>query len=198
LEKEKARVNTLDTIAARRSIRRFKDTPLPDGALQAILTAATQAPSAKNRQPWRFVVIQGDQRAEMVRIMRQGIEAMVAQGQDTGSALGSARIMEQAPVTIFVLNPEGLHPWLTRSVEQMFTDVMNIQSIGAAIQNMLLASLDLGLGSLWIGDIYYAYEALRDWLGTESELIAAVAFGYADESPPARPRRSADQVTRWM
>jgi F420 biosynthesis protein FbiB-like protein len=191
-------VNTLDVIAARRSIRRFKDTPIPDDALQAILTAATQAPSGKNRQPWRFVVVQGDQRVEMVRIMRQGIAEMKAQGHDTGSALGSAHIMEQAPVTVFVLNPEGLHPWLTRSIEQMFIDLINIQSIGAAIQNMLLAALDLGLGSLWIGDIHYAYEELRDWLGTESQLIAAVSFGYPDESPPARPRRSADQVTRWM
>lgn len=191
-------MNTLDVIAARRSIRRFKDTPLPDDLLQTILTAATQAPSAKNRQPWRFVVVQGDERAEMVRIMRHGIEAMVDQGHDTGSALGSARIMEQAPVTVFVLNPEGLHPWLTRSIEQMFIDVINVQSIGAAIQNMLLAASDLGLGSLWIGDIFYAYEALREWLGTESQLIAAVSFGYPDESPPARPRRAADQVTRWM
>jgi hypothetical protein len=48
-------LNTLEAIATRRSIRRFKDTPIRDDALQAILTAATQAPSAKNRQPCQFV-----------------------------------------------------------------------------------------------------------------------------------------------
>lgn len=190
--------NTLDVIAARRSIRRFMDTSIPDEVLRTILTAATQAPSGKNRQPWRFVVVQGDQRAEMVRVMRQGIARLKDEGHDIGSSMGSAHIMEQAPVTVFVLNPGGLHPWLTRSIDQMFTDLINIQSIGAAIQNMLLAALDLGLGSLWIGDILYAYEELRNWLGTDGQLIAAVSFGYPKESPPARPRRSVDEVARWL
>jgi len=191
-------VNTLDAIAARRSIRKFKDTPIPDETLRAILTAATQAPSAKNRQPWRFVVVQGEKRAEMVRVMREGIARAKARGDDLGSAEGSARIMEQAPVTVFILNPEGMRPWLAHSIEQMFMDLTNIQSIGAAIQNMLLAAQDLGLGSLWIGDVLYAYEELCDWLGEEGALIAAVSLGYPDEAPAARPRKPFDEVVRWM
>jgi F420 biosynthesis protein FbiB-like protein len=191
-------VNTLDAIAARRSIRRFKDDPVPEEALQAILTAATQAPSAKNRQPWRFHVVRGERRADMVRVMREGIARMKAQGVNVGSAVGSAQVMEMAPVTVFVFNPEGMHPWLTRSMEQMFVDVVNVQSVGAAIQNMLLAALDLGLGSLWICDVFYAYEELCDWLGEGGQMIAAVCLGYADESPAARPRRTAAEVTRWV
>ena len=66
-------MNTLDAIAARRSIRKFKDTPIPDDILQKILTAAIQAPSASNRQPWRFIIVKGDKRMEMLRIMRAGI-----------------------------------------------------------------------------------------------------------------------------
>jgi nitroreductase len=191
-------VNTLDAIAGRRSIRRFKDKPIPDEALQTILTAATQAPSSKNRQPWRFVVVRGDKRAEMVRVMREGIAKEKARGEDPGSSEGSADIMEQAPVTIFIFDPGSLPPWLTRSIEQMFTDVVNIQAIGAAIQNMLLAAQDLGLGSLWICDVFYAYEDLRNWLGEEGQMIAAVSLGYADESPGARPRKPVSEVTRWV
>jgi F420 biosynthesis protein FbiB-like protein len=191
-------VNTLDAIAARRSIRRYKDTPIPDEALQAILTAATQAPSAKNRQPWRFVVVMGDSRAEMVQVMRQGIAKAKAEGEDPGSSEWSADLMEQAPVTVFVFNPDGLHPWLTRSIDQMFRDVLNIQSIGAAIQNMLLAALDLGIGSVWICDVYYAYEELRNWLGESGQMIAAVSLGYPDESPEARSRKPLSQVARWV
>ncbi len=191
-------MNTLDAIAARRSIRKFKDAPIPDDALRAILTAAMQAPSAKNRQPWRLVVVQGEKRAEMVRVMREGIARARARGDDLGSAEGSARIMEQAPATIFILNPEGMRPWLAHSIDQMFMDLTNIQSIGAAIQNMLLAAQDLGLGSLWIGDVLYAYEELCDWLGEQGALIAAVSFGYADESPAARPRRPFGEVVRWI
>jgi nitroreductase len=191
-------MNTLDAIAARRSIRKFKETPIPDDMLRAILTAATQAPSAKNRQPWRFVVVRGKKRAEMVHVMREGMAKAKARGDDLGSAEGSARIMEQAPATVFIFNPEGMRPWLAHSIDQMFMDLTNLQSIGAAIQNMLLAAQDLGLGSLWIGDVLYAYEELCNWLGEQGALIAAVSFGYADESPAARPRKPFDEVVRWL
>ncbi len=190
-------MNTLDAIAARRSIRKFKDEPIPDEALQAILTAAIQAPSAKNRQPWRFVVVQGDRRAKMVRVMRDGLTRLKAQGEDIGSGEGTARVMEQAPVTIFIFNPEGIHPWLAHSIDQMFTDLVNLQSIGAAIQNMVLAAQDLGIGSLWICDVLYAYNELGQWLGEQSEMIAAVSLGYPDESPAARPRKPVSEVTRF-
>jgi nitroreductase len=195
--KENAKVNTLDTIAARRSIRRFKDSPLPEGVIQAILTAGTQAPSGKNRQPWRFVVVEGDRRSDMVRVMREGIAKLKAQGEDPGGSEWTAHVMEQAPVTVFVFNPNGVHPWLKRSTEQRFMDVVNVQSIGAAIQNMLLAAQDLGIGSLWICDVFYAYEELCSWLGEESQMIAAVSLGYPDESPDARLRKPVSEVTRW-
>jgi nitroreductase len=134
----------------------------------------------------------------MVQIMRQGIAQMKAQGQDTGSSEGSARVMAQAPVTVFVFRPSGLHPWLPRSIEQTFMDVVDVQSIGAAIQNMLLAAQDQGLGSLWICDVFYAYEELRTWLGEEGQMIAAVSFGYPAESPVARPRKPASELIRWI
>ena len=190
-------VNTLDAIAARRSIRKFKDDPIPDEALQAILTAAIQAPSSKNRQPWRFVVVQSDKRAEMVRVMRNGLTKLKAQGEDIGSGEWTARVMEQSPVTIFVFNSEGIHAWLAHSIDQMFTDLVNLQAIGAAIQNMLLAAQDLGIGSLWICDVLYAYDELGQWLGEQSEMIAAVSLGYPDESPAARPRKPVSEVTRF-
>jgi nitroreductase len=74
--------------------------------------------------------------------------------------------------------------------------VLDIQSIGAAIQNMLLAAEDQGLGSLWICDVFIAYEELCKWLDEKGELIAAVSFGYADESPAARLRKPKSEVVR--
>ena len=191
-------MNTLDVIAARRSIRRFADRPVPDEALQTILTAAIRAPSGMNRQPWRFVVVREDKRAEMVRVMRDGIAKREARGENIGSSERTASVMEQASVTVFVFNPEGMHPWMTRSANQMRTDVVDIQSIGAAIQNMLLAAQDLGIGSLWIGHVFNAYEELCAWLGEQAQMIAAVSFGYADESPGARPRKPLTEVARWV
>ncbi|MDP3176508.1 MAG: nitroreductase, partial [Spirochaetaceae bacterium] len=181
-------MDTLDAIAARRSIRLFTDAPVPDEALQSILKAAAQAPSGKNRQPWRFVIVRNEKRREMARVMGEGIARMKASGEGAGSAAGTVRVMENAPVTVFVFNPDGLRPWLPHTMDQMFSDLVDIQSAGAAIQNMLLAAQDLGLGSLWICDVFYAYEELCSWLGEDGAMIAAVSFGYSAESPPARPR----------
>jgi nitroreductase len=189
-------MNTIDAIAARRSIRKFQDTTIPDEMLHTILMAAIQAPSGKNKQPWRFVIVKGDKRIEMVRVMREGIANTVARGEETGSSKWSVQVMEQAPVTIFIFNPEGKQPWLEHTTDQMIWDVVDIQSIGAAIQNMLLAAQDLGLGSLWICDVFFAYEELYEWLGEKGEMIAAVSFGYPGESPAARPRKAFDEVVR--
>jgi nitroreductase len=84
-------MNTRKAIATRRSVRKFKPDPIPDEALTAILTAGIQAPSGKNRQPWRFVVVQGDKRSEMVCVMRQGIADAKARGENPGLGSRSSR-----------------------------------------------------------------------------------------------------------
>lgn len=191
-------METRNTIAQRRSIRRFQDAPISDEQIRAILQAATQAPSGKNGQPWRFIVVKEDKREEMVRLMRDGISNVKAQGMDTGSAEWTAKIMEHAPVTVFIFNPYGQAPWLPRSIEQVFGDLVNVQSTGAAIQNMLLVAQDMGIGSLWICDVFFAYGELCRWLGEETQMVAAVSFGVPAEAPAARPRMTVDEVTRWL
>jgi len=191
-------MNIIEAIAARRSIRKFKETPIPDEALHAILTAGIQAPSGKNRQPWRFYVVKEDKRADMVRILREEIAAVKARGEDPGSSEWTANAMEQAPVTVFIYNPTGLQPWLAHSIDQNFSELVDTQSIGAAIQNMLLAALALGIGSLWICDVFYAYEQLSEWLGAKGALIAAVSLGYPDEHPAARWRKPFDDVVTFV
>ncbi|MFQ6043108.1 MAG: nitroreductase family protein [Candidatus Poribacteria bacterium] len=64
-------------------------------------------------------------------------------------------------------------------------------------QNMLLKAHDLGLGSLWICDVLFVEEAIRNKLEISLPLIAAVAFGYPDESPVREPRLSVDDLTIW-
>jgi nitroreductase len=191
-------MNTFEAIAGRRSIRAFKEEGLSEEAVTRILAAASQAPSGKNRQPWRFIVIREDKRAEMVGVMRDAIAALKARGEDTGSAQCTANVMEQASVTVFVANPHGIDPWLARSVDQVFQELVDVQSVGAAIQNMLLAATDLGIGSLWICDVLYVVTELKTWLKEEGQLIAAVSFGVPDESPDARPRKPLDEFVRYV
>jgi nitroreductase len=191
-------MNILEAIAQRRSIRRFKDAPLPDEIVQQILHAGVLAPSGKNSQPWRFYVVREDKRAEMVRVMREGIAHAKEAGVPLGSAEWTAKIMERAPVTVFVLNENAEDVKPITDAGKFLGSLVDVQSIGAAIQNMLLAALELGVGSLWICDVFYAYEELRAWLGTDRQMIAAVSFGYADEAPGARPRKAVEEVTEWV
>jgi len=76
-------MDVFEAIASRRSIRRFKDTPLADETVEKILEAATLAPSGKNRQPWRFYVVKdGPKKAEMLSILREALARMAAEGHN--------------------------------------------------------------------------------------------------------------------
>jgi hypothetical protein len=61
-------------------------------------------------------------------------------------------------------------------------------------QNTSLTADELGLGSLWICDIYFAYKEFNDWLKADGQLFAAMAVGYADKAPVARNRQSMNDV----
>jgi nitroreductase len=185
-------------ISARRSIRRFKDESLPEEAIRDILTAGIEAPSGKNRQPWRFTVVGLDKRDEMLRIMKAGIDESEAAGRPTGGARNTMAIMGRAPLTVFITYPQGSFPWQPTDVPGRSREIVDVQSIGAAIQNMCLAATARGIGSLWICDIFAAYESFLAFLGENYPLIAAVSFGYPDEDPPARPRKSYDEVVRVL
>ena len=185
-------------IKSRRSIRKYKDESIPKEFIEKIIEAGTLAPSGKNKQPWKFYVIQGEKRREMVVEMQKGMKRLEDMGIKTGSARHSREVMAEAPVTIFVFNPTSKHPLLKRDTLEVYSDVVDIQSIGAAIQNMLLTAVDLGLGSLWICDVFFGYEEICDWLGEKGQMIAAVSLGYPDQSPAPRPRKSVSEVTEYL
>jgi nitroreductase len=191
-------MNVLEAIAQRRSIRRFAEAPLAEETLRQILHAGTLAPSGKNRQPWRFYIVREDKRGEMVRVMREGIGHAKEAGVPLGSAEWTVNIMERAPVTVFVMNENAAYATPRTDVGEVLGNLVDVQSIGAAIQNMLLAALELGIGSLWICDVFYAYEELCSWLGTDRQMVAAVSFGCPDEQPDARPRKSVDEIAEWL
>lgn len=194
----------ISAIYDRRSIRKFLDTPISEEDMTEILQSGIKAPSSKNRQPWKFVVVQGKAKDEMLQVFRQGISReenesplLPQSRQHIPAAKYTIDIMAQAPVTVFVVNTLGKSILSQLTPEERIYEICNIQSISAAIQNMLLSAADKGIGSLWICDIYFAYPELDRWLDCEGEIAAAVAFGYPGEAPGARPRKGLEEVVVW-
>ena len=193
----------IKAIADRRSIRKFKPDSVPKSIIEEIIKAGILAPSSKNRQPWKFTVVTGDSKMEMVSVMEKGLEReqvnplLPGSSKHLGGAEHTLSIMKQAPAVIFITNPLGMDINLTLSAEDRIYEICNAQSVGAAIENMTLTATELGLGSLWICDTYFAYRELCDWLGTSGELFAALAVGYADQAPSPRPRNDMVDVVEW-
>ena len=194
----------ISEISSRRSIRRYTGEPVSREQILALLEAGNRAPSAKNRQPWHFLVLMGKAKADAVEAMRQGIAR-----EKAGDALlpGSSRylpgaehtadIVEQAPVLILISNPYGYRLDARLLPEQRVYDLANLLSVGACVQNICLEAEAQGLGSLWICDIFFAYEELsrRFWMpGTSA---TAVAIGHPDERPAPRPRQSLKDAVEW-
>ncbi len=191
----------IDAIYKRRSIRHFIQKPISDEILHPILEAGMWAPSEKNQQPWKFVVIRGTERRAMVRCLKDGIAKNrkgdgIFAGYDKfiPSAIYTARILEQAPVIVFVLNTEGFDPLESRNPAELLKEFSDIESISAAVQNMCLAATDLGVGSLWTCNIFFAYHELKEWLGIPGEPVAALALGYTDKEVRPMPRKPFEDV----
>ena len=194
----------ISAIYDRRSIRKFTDRPISQEDITDIIQSGIKAPSSKNRQPWKYIVVQGNAKEEMLKVFRQGIEReekdnalLPLSKQHIAAAKYTVDIMAEAPIIVFVVNSLGKSILPELTPEEHVYEICNIQSISASIQNMLLAATEKGIGSLWICDIYFVYSELCKWLDSDGQLIAAIAFGYPNEFPKERPRKKLEDIVEW-
>lgn len=191
-------------IFSRRSIRKFSDKPVSKELIEQIILAGIAAPSAKNRQPWRYIVFGGEAKAELLAQMECGIEReesgtprLPNSQRGIPDAKYTLKVMKEAPVIIIVLNENGASPFDGINADDRITEMCDLLSIGASIENMLLRAVELGLGTLWIANTCYAYDELTAFLGTDSQLVGAIALGYAEETPSQRPRKGLEEVAEF-
>lgn len=194
----------MQEIKNRRSIRKFKGDAVPRACIEEMVQAATLAPSAKNRQPWKFIVYQGTAKDELVNVMKQGVERekvgherMPSWTGGLADAENTVRVMQEAPVLIAVLNTNGKTPFSGIANEDRIVEICDSLSIGAAIENMILSAMEQGLGTLWIANTCFAYDELMDYIDTEDQLTGIVAVGYANEQPDQRPRKCMEDVLEF-
>lgn len=151
-------METYECILTRRSIRKFKDKPVPKDFVTRILEAAMHAPSAGDEEPWHFIIINDKQTLEKVSLISE-----------------SAKYVNKAPMAILVCGDLNLEEYKGYWM----------QDCSAAVQNMLLAAHDMGLGAVWTA-VYPMEDRIRLFrklLNFPINVVplALVPIGYPDE-----------------
>lgn len=194
-----------EEIYTRRSIRKYKkDMPTLED-INKILDAGRVAPSGKNMQPWKFLVYTGEKKKELLHAMENGLNReksgeslLVNSRHGLPDAVNTLRIMREAPVIIMIVNPYGKNLFEQITADERVTEIVDSLSIGAAVENMLLKAEEMGIGTLWIANTCFAYPELMEYMKEKGQLVCAIALGYADEAPAARPRKSLGDITEYF
>lgn len=162
----------MDAIRTRRSIRRYKSTPVPESLLKDVLNAARLAPSADNAQPWKIIVVMDEQ-----------TKAKLA------SACNGQKFIAQAPLVLVACG-------LPEEAFQTVGGYMSSHVIDAsiALDHLTLAAHAHGLGTCWIA--WFKEEKVRELLGIPEDVrvIALTPLGYPDEAPEKTPRKNLEEL----
>jgi nitroreductase len=183
--------DTADLLLHRRSVPAFMlRAPGPDAAqLDTLLTAASRVPDHGKLTPWRFIVVEGEYRAELAGRMA---EIELAAGADPQKVEDNKKKFD-APLTVIVVSRAGPHVKIPEWEQ--------VLSAGAVCMNLIVAAHGLGFAANWLTGAAGYDRAGADILGlAHSEKVAGFIFiGTAGQVPPDRPRPSLDEiVTRWQ
>ena len=195
---------SLNLLHTRRSLRRYRPDRPPRALLRQVLQAAIQAPSAHNRQPWRFVVLQEeDDRARLARAMgerlRQDLQADGVPGTVIEADVGrSFERMTGAPVLILLclsMRDMDAYPDAQRCAAER---TMAVQGVAMAGQNLLLAAHALGLGACWMCAPLFCPDVVADALQLPEDWQpqGLVTLGWPAQTR-SRGRRPLDEVLLW-
>jgi coenzyme F420-0:L-glutamate ligase/coenzyme F420-1:gamma-L-glutamate ligase len=187
----------MDLIKKRRSVRKFYPRKVEGNVLREVLEAGPWAPSAHNAQPWRFVVL--IDKAVKQNLAETMANAWIADMSKDGvsaelcytKAKASVERFTQAPVlTVACLTMKDMIQYADEERQKCERDLA-LQSLSAAIQNMLLAAHAKGLGACWFSAPVFCKYAVRKVLQIPQDVEpqALITLGYAAEKPTASPRK---------
>lgn len=184
---------TIRSIFARRSVRNFIEKEVPDDLIFTILEAANRAPSAHNQQSWKFIVIKGQKKDELAKLVSDSSDIFP---KPSSTLLRmAARSILSSPVTIAIINTGDLikHGTELFKIEKDaaydFFRTMEIQSSAAAVENMLIAATSLGVSSVWLGIMYLVKDKVLNLLEEKGEFMAVIPIGYAAKEQPGPQKR---------
>ena len=161
------------TVSARKSIRSYRPDPVPDEVFNRIMEAARIAPSAKNIQPWKFIIV----RAPKVR-------------QELAIACNNQQSVAQAPITICGCAIERIcyrgmgGYWNSWAVD-----------LAIALDHLILAATAEGLGTCWIGAFKEAEVRRVLQIPEDIKIVALTPLGYPTQEARAMPRKPMSEIT---
>lgn len=181
-------------LESRRSVRAFEDRPVSQEELEALLTAATWAPSPLNLQPWQFVVItEAEAKQKVIAAVQEAHQGVIDAGGPEWVTKYRYDFVEQAPMLIAVLydpNKGGLGSFFNNPHGAL-------SAAAAAIQNLMLAATDIGLGTVWF--TFFDPKVVRQALGAPDSLEVAgiIPVGAPKgetKTPPRKPAKVFSQT----
>lgn len=163
-------MDVMTAIKTRRSIRVYKDKPIEDEKLEAVLEAGRLAPSAANMQEWKYVVVKD-------KALRDKL-VDAANGQ---------KFVGQAAAVIVACAVEANH---VMPCEELSYPI----DLAISVDHMTLAAVEQGLGTCWIGA--FKQDETKKLLGIPEEVrvVALLPIGYPDVSPDPKPRKSMEEI----
>lgn len=207
----------LDWLHTRRSIRQFTDRPVPRAVLTRLLEAAGTAPSSTNRQPWRFSVLTSDTMkrrfTEAVQTRVEALKKIVSQSHHAEDFANYGDFFHeplQSAAAIIVPQfreyPDLIAGFIEAAGENpaRFTTASAMEhercSASAAVMALLLQAHAEGVGACWMAGPMLAESDIVSWLDIREpwKMLGAIALGYADEIPIARPRKEVEKISIWF
>lgn len=194
-----------EVIARRRSIRKYRPDPIPEEFIMQILEAARLAPSGTNRQPWRFLVAKSQEVRDRLKDAAIG-QKFIAQAPVVIvccadlNTFANTRVRMEELVQSGALTAEDVNtypgidyrPENTEELKKFIPKAMLNTAI--AVQQLILAATDLGLGSTWV-QLFDPKKVLKAVKLPPNLLVTAlVPVGYADQDPPPRPRLALEEI----
>lgn len=193
-------------LRTRRSVRRFKPDPVPDSVLRDILHTATFAPSAHNRQPWRFVVLtDSSAKIHLSDAMAEEFQRDLQKDQVPPEEIAKrvSRSRERitgAPVVVILcldMSEMDEYPDTRRKKAEY---IIATQSAANAGMQLLLAAHAERLGGVWVCSPMFAQETVQKALNISStwEPQAMFLLGYPAETPAFRERKLLEEVVKFI
>ena len=208
----------LDFIYNRKSVRQFKNTPVPKEDIIELLKAGTYAPSPKHQQNWHFVVLQNrdiiNKMADIVTKSHENIGQLAKNEKDFKrhmSVINYYTCFKHAPVVIIVYSCEYKmieykilkdKPECKELYDMVASSQAEIQTIGAAVENLLLAAANMGYGACYMTGPIHSRDKIYEVMGhdeTKGELMALIPVGVPEDmSAPQPPRLPLEDVVTFI